>query len=144
MVSNSTYGVWLYSSSTVLHQLDQKIIYPHYDFKHLTKKYFEIGMKLNDFSIQLVKYCSNNNELTDNRVSDNNVSIYLKNSGENLLTGNRVLNSNGLGICLWNSAGNTLNNNTTSDNASIFLHNSCENKLVNKTVDRNNYGFWMN
>src|SRR5674476_1025300 len=41
----------------VLHQLDQKIIYPHYDFKHLTKRYFEIGMKLNDFSIQLVKYC---------------------------------------------------------------------------------------
>ena len=31
---------------SVLHQLDQKIIYPHYDFKHLTKKYFEIGMKL--------------------------------------------------------------------------------------------------
>ena len=44
-------------SGTVLHQLDQKIIYPHYDFKHLTEKYFEIGMKLNDFSIQLVKYC---------------------------------------------------------------------------------------
>ena len=43
---------------TVLHQLDQKIIYPHYDFKHLTEKYFEIGMKLNDFSIQLVKYCT--------------------------------------------------------------------------------------
>ena len=42
--------------SAVLHQLDQKIIYPHYDFKHLTEKYFEIGMKLNDFSIQLVKY----------------------------------------------------------------------------------------
>src|SRR5665647_2922945 len=40
----------------VLHQLDPKIIYPHYDFKHLTEKYFEIGMKLNDFSIQLVKY----------------------------------------------------------------------------------------
>ena len=43
-------------ASTVLHQLDQKIIYPHNDFKHLTEKYFEIGMKLNDFSIQLVKY----------------------------------------------------------------------------------------
>ena len=43
--------------TAVLHQLDQKIIYPHYDFKHLTEKYFEIGMKLNDFSIQLVKYC---------------------------------------------------------------------------------------
>src|SRR5665647_3075101 len=42
---------------SVLHQLDQKIIYPHHDFKHLTEKYFEIGMKLNDFSIQLVKYC---------------------------------------------------------------------------------------
>ena len=42
--------------TAVLHQLDQKIIYPHYDFKHLTEKYFEIGMKLNDFSIQLVKY----------------------------------------------------------------------------------------
>jgi hypothetical protein len=43
--------------STVLHQLDPKIIYPHYDFKHLTEKYFEIGMKLDDFLIQLVKYC---------------------------------------------------------------------------------------
>src|SRR5665647_1347226 len=40
----------------VLHQLDQKIIYPHYNFKHLTEKYFEIGMKLDDFLIQLVKY----------------------------------------------------------------------------------------
>jgi hypothetical protein len=46
------------SGNAVLHQLDQKIIYPHYDFKHLTDKYFEIGMKLNDFSIQLVKYCN--------------------------------------------------------------------------------------
>ena len=46
-----------YLSFTVLHQLDQKIIYPHYDFKHLTEKYFEIGMKLDDFLIQLVKYC---------------------------------------------------------------------------------------
>ena len=46
------------SSNTVLHQLDQKIIYPHYDFKHLTEKYFEIGMKLDDFLIQLVKYCN--------------------------------------------------------------------------------------
>ena len=45
-----------YFQNPVLHQLDQKIIYPHYDFKHLTEKYFEIGMKLNDFSIQLVKY----------------------------------------------------------------------------------------
>jgi len=44
----------------VLHQLDQKIIYPHYDFKHLTEKYFEIGMKLDNFLIQLVKYCSRN------------------------------------------------------------------------------------
>jgi len=42
---------------SVLHQLDQKIIYLHYDFKHLTEKYFEIGMKLDDFLIQLVKYC---------------------------------------------------------------------------------------
>jgi len=44
------------AATTVLHQLDQKIIHLHYDFKHLTEKYFEIGMKLNDFSIQLVKY----------------------------------------------------------------------------------------
>ena len=49
-------GIECISSISVLHQLDQKIIYPHYDFKHLTEKYFEIGMKLNDFSIQLVKY----------------------------------------------------------------------------------------
>ena len=48
----------IYNVNTVLHQLDQKIIYLHYDFKHLTEKYFEIGMKLNDFSIQLVKYCT--------------------------------------------------------------------------------------
>src|SRR5450759_2123023 len=45
------------SAISVLYQLDQKIIYPHYDFKHLTEKYFEIGMKPDDFLIQLVKYC---------------------------------------------------------------------------------------
>ena len=43
-------------ANPVLHQLDPKIIYPHYDFKHLTEKYFEIGMKLDYFRIQLVKY----------------------------------------------------------------------------------------
>src|SRR5665647_3312409 len=53
---NGSLHVKRFLLSTVLHQLDQKIIYPHYDFKHLTEKYFEIGMKLNDFSIQLVKY----------------------------------------------------------------------------------------
>jgi len=42
----------LFIHYTVLHQLDQKIIYPHYDFKHLTERYFEIGMKLrNDETI---------------------------------------------------------------------------------------------
>ena len=41
----------------VLHQLDPKIIYLHCDFKHLTEKYFEIGMNLDNFPIQLVKYC---------------------------------------------------------------------------------------
>src|SRR5664279_1837952 len=57
-VENCQVSVFLaYSKGTVLHQLDQKIIHLHYDFKHLTEKYFEIGMKLNDFSIQLVKYC---------------------------------------------------------------------------------------
>src|SRR5665647_3393982 len=45
---------------TVLHQLDQKIIYPHYDFKHLTEKYFEIVMGIDDFLIQLVKYWTRN------------------------------------------------------------------------------------
>jgi hypothetical protein len=34
------------SLKPVLHQLDQKIIYLHHDFKHLTEKHFEIGMKL--------------------------------------------------------------------------------------------------
>ena len=72
--SNKSYGEWgeifkdhiiaaavldrILHHSTVLHKLDQKIIYLHYDFKHLTEKYFEIGMKLDDFLIQLVKYCS--------------------------------------------------------------------------------------
>ena len=55
------------SPTPVLHQLDQKIIYPHYDFKHLTEKYFEIGMKLNDFSIQLVKYCIEEDLLLNHR-----------------------------------------------------------------------------
>src|SRR5665647_3987062 len=45
-------------TTSVLHQLDQKIIYPHYDFKHLTEKYFEIVMGIDDFLIQLVKYCT--------------------------------------------------------------------------------------
>ena len=56
-ISPFTYEKLLRKHISVLHQLDQKIIYPHYDFKHLTEKYFEIGMKLDDFRIQLVKYC---------------------------------------------------------------------------------------
>src|SRR5674476_5202 len=57
-LENNEFCLWITSQPlAVLHQLDQKIIYPNYDFKHLTEKYFEIGMKLNDFSIQLVKYC---------------------------------------------------------------------------------------
>jgi len=56
--SNQYVETLLYSHTSVLHQLDQTIIYPHYDFKHLTEKYFEIGMKLDDFLIQLVKYCT--------------------------------------------------------------------------------------
>src|SRR5665647_3724218 len=48
----SCVSVPISAASTVLHQLDQKIIDPHYDFKHLTEKYFEIGMKLrNDETI---------------------------------------------------------------------------------------------
>ena len=47
LVENRYYPMFSICSPTpVLHQLDQKIIYPHYDFKHLTEKYFEIGMKL--------------------------------------------------------------------------------------------------
>ena len=60
----------------VLHQLDQKIIYPHYDFKHLTEKYFEIGMKLDDFLIQLVKYC---NQIVN---VDNTIQVIVFNLGE--------------------------------------------------------------
>ena len=54
--TNSFYSYASLHITTVFHQLDQKIIYPHHDFKHLTEKHFEIGMKLNDFLIQLVKY----------------------------------------------------------------------------------------
>ena len=34
-----------------------EVVLPRLNSYHLTEKYFEIGMKLNDFSIQLVKYC---------------------------------------------------------------------------------------
>src|SRR5665811_1220104 len=77
---------------------DRKIIYPHYDFKHLTEKYFEIGMKLNDFSIQLVKYCKEEafdfqlkliGELTA-LLKTNNVDLVALNDSPLLLTYNAI------------------------------------------------------
>jgi len=69
------------SLGSVLHQLDQKIIYPHYDFKHLTGKYFEIGMKPDDFLIQLVKYwdtgLSSSCTISRNITGVKNMSNYL-------------------------------------------------------------------
>src|SRR5665647_2218302 len=63
--------------TTVLHQLDQKIIYPHYDFKHLTEKYFEIGMKLNDFSIQFsTSLTGSENHLSPSRFQTFNRKVF--------------------------------------------------------------------
>jgi len=86
---SNTINLWKLTR-TVLHQLDPKIIYPHYDFKHLTEQYFEIGMKLDDFLIQLVKYCRKRILLVDVDSKSPNfalmmISTYHKVKGDNVV-----------------------------------------------------------
>ena len=78
--------------TSVLHQLDQKIIYPHYDFKHLTEKYFEIGMKLDDFLIQLMKYCNLRNAFfNSNEIREQSMESFKYSAKLNQVISQRVL-----------------------------------------------------
>src|SRR5664280_1579656 len=84
-----SYELWHHNSQYYILDLSEFSTSPTGSANHLSplrfqtfnEKYFEIGMKLNDFSIQLVKYCSWLNaaeieinvmdiECTDRRISD--------------------------------------------------------------------------
>jgi parallel beta-helix repeat protein len=65
---------------------------------------------------------SNNNELTDNRVSNNKFGIHLSNSIENTLTGNIVFNCARTGINLLDSTGNILYGNRIVMNSEYGLY----------------------
>ncbi|MFH8119913.1 MAG: NosD domain-containing protein [Candidatus Aenigmatarchaeota archaeon] len=89
-------------------------------------------------------YSSNNNTLTNNNVSSNDVGIYLYSSSNNTITNNTAI-SNSHGIYLYSSSNNTLINNIASLNINygIYLGSSSNNTLTNNTVRSNSYGILL-
>jgi parallel beta-helix repeat protein len=95
------------------------------------------GIYLDDCS-----YCNINN----NNVSNNYLGIYLSNSNNNIVAGNRANSNEKSGIQLVHSNGNTFSNNTVNSNYNgIVLENNCIRNdmtinMVNSNVD---YGFYV-
>jgi parallel beta-helix repeat protein len=84
---------------------------------------------------------SNNNVITGNTVSNNtNSGIFLYSSCNNTLTDNTASNNTD-GISLWNSNNNVITGNTASNNTNygISLYSSCNNTLTDNTASNNTY-----
>ncbi|RLF40161.1 MAG: hypothetical protein DRN12_05990 [Thermoplasmata archaeon] len=100
-----------------------------------------------DFGFYLIS--TSNSVLTNNVVSSTgdgiyfSDGIYLKDSWENILTNNRVCNSNE-GIHLDSSSNNFLTNNMASYNTrGFYLYRSSSNVLTNNTIDNNLIGVYI-
>ncbi|KAF5436534.1 CASH domain-dontaining protein [Candidatus Methanophagaceae archaeon] len=86
-----------------------------------------------------------NNNITNNRVLNNNRGIHLgDNSIYNNISNNNASNNN-YGISLmWSSNNNTLINNIASNNFNgIYLLSSNNNNILNNNVSNNNDGFYL-
>nr|QNO44431.1 hypothetical protein PPMIFCEF_00003 [Methanosarcinales archaeon ANME-2c ERB4] len=78
--------------------------------------------------------------ISDNIVSNNDVGIHLYSSIDNTLQ-NNIANSNDYGIFIDSSSNNTLvNNNANSNSDGILVGSSSNNTLVNNTASNNHHG----
>jgi len=98
----------------------------------------------NDVGIFLFVSC-NNNTLSNNTASNNSAGIVLAGSCNNNTLSNNTANSNDVyaGIVLYSSSSNnTLRDNTCSNNTvGIWLEDSSNNNLTNNTMSGNSYNF---
>jgi len=87
---------------------------------------------------------SDNNTLTGNTASNNNLGILLLSSSNNTLTGNKVANNN-YGFYMFSSSNNTLISNTALSNKyGSYLLSSSNNTLISNTALNNTqYGIWL-
>ena len=76
-------------------------------------------MSLNSYGIKL--YSSGNNSITDNEIIENELGAYLKNSSENILSGNSINTNTVCGVSLNSSIDNILHNNEIQNNSECGL-----------------------
>jgi len=106
------------------------------------------NITLNNFTIQngqlgiWLRY-SGNNVLTGNTVSNNSYGLHLWGSDDNILTNNTISN-NSYGLYLYVSNNNTLTSNTASNNSNgIYLESSSNNVLSDNTISNNDDGIHL-
>ncbi|RPJ79019.1 MAG: hypothetical protein EHM20_02485 [Alphaproteobacteria bacterium] len=124
------------SGTSVFHTLADNITIS--GFKIKAAGYSEVtGIYLDDCS-----YCT----IENNNVSDNYLGIYLSNSKNNTVSGNRANSNEQYGIHLVHSEENTLSNNTVNSNyhGIVFENNCNDNNLKTNMVSSNvDNGFYV-
>ncbi len=89
-----------------------------------------------------IKVTSSNNTLSGNKVSNNDIGIYLKSSNNNTLSDNNAANNGGYyGIYLFSSSNNTLSGNNAANNPiGIYMSGGRKNTLTGNNAYNNNFG----
>jgi parallel beta-helix repeat protein len=106
------------------------------------------NITLSNFTIQngqlgiWLRY-SGNNVLTGNTVSENSYGLHLWGSDDNILT-NNIISNNSYGLHLWGSDDNILTNNIISNNSyGFYLYVSNNNTLTSNTALNNSHGIYL-
>jgi parallel beta-helix repeat protein len=88
-------------------------------------------MSFNSYGIKL--HFSGNNSITDNEIIENELGVYLKNSSENVLSGNSINTNTVCGVSLNSSIDNILHNNEIKNNSEcgLFFSDSKSNLIYN-------------
>jgi parallel beta-helix repeat protein len=89
-----------------------------------------------------IKVTSNNNTLSGNNASSNNIGILLDSSSNNTLSGNNVNSNNYYGIFMSTSSNNMLSDNNASNNYyGIHVSSSGNNTIYNNYFSNTNNAF---
>jgi parallel beta-helix repeat protein len=85
-------------------------------------------------------YYTTDSMVTENVLTGNLEGVTLKESFNNIISGNRIINNNGAGIYLYHSTNNTISNNEVTANANdgVNLDYSINNTVAENKITSNN------
>jgi len=151
--TQSTYGVYVYNSSTTLNNVSVKNLRVTDWWDGITFQNAQNGSISNNTASSnandgILIDSSSNNTLTNNTANSNSDSgIFLQSSSNNNIITNNTANSNSRsGIRLVDSSDyNNISNNTANLNTyeGIYFYSSNNNTLTNNTANSNSYGIYL-